>query len=219
MTQDLPWRLAAILLSPVLGAIAAEITVRLPATAGERVRSSGRRTIAMATACLAVGAWAAWALEGPTAPVGAALGAALLLIAVVDAEHLWLPNLFTYPLGLAGLALAPLVGIGRMTDHMIGAAAGFLVLAGLAAAYRRVRGRDGLGGGDARLLAALGAWVGWAGLPTVLVWASAAGLSWVLARRLSGRAMRRDDPLPFGVCLAVGGWLTWLYGPLGRAGW
>jgi leader peptidase (prepilin peptidase)/N-methyltransferase len=53
------------------------------------------------------------------------------------------------------------------------------------------------------------------GLPSVLVWASAAGLSVVAARVLTGGRVRGDDRLPFGTFLAVGAWLTWLYGPLG----
>lgn len=173
----------------------------------------------MAAAGLLAGLWAARAIEGPLVVIGAALGASLLLIAVIDAEHLWLPNLLTLPLGVAGLMVSSVFGPGRFIDHAIGAAVGFLALAGLAALYRRIRGREGLGGGDARLLAAIGAWVGWAGLPTVLVWGSAAGLSWVVARSIARRPLRRDEPLPYGVCLAIGAWLTWLHGPLGRAGW
>lgn len=219
MNHDLTWRLVAILLAPALGAAAAVTSVRLPAEPGETRVTGRRRLIGFIAASLTIGAWAAWSLEGPVSAVGAAFGVVLLLIAVVDAEHFWLPNVFTIPLGIAGLALAPTFGAARLIDHLLGAVAGFVVLAALAAAYRRLRGREGLGGGDSRLLAAIGAWVGWAGLPTVLVWGSVAGLSWVLARKASGRPLRRDDPLPFGVCLALGAWLTWLYGPIGRAGW
>jgi leader peptidase (prepilin peptidase)/N-methyltransferase len=98
---------------------------------------------------------------------------------------------------------------------VIGAALGFGGLWLLAFVYRRVRGRDGLGDGDPILLAAGGAWVGWIGLPSVLIWASAAGLSYVAARMLVGRGMSGEDRLPFGPCLAIGIWLTWMLGPLG----
>lgn len=72
-----------------------------------------------------------------------------------------------------------------------------------------------MGGGDTFLLGAGCAWVGWIDLPSVLLWASLAGLSvatgaLVVRRRLSG-----SDRLPFGAFLAVGLWLTWLYGSLG----
>lgn len=177
------------------------------------------RAVGMVVGGLALGAWSALLFDGPLAVVGAVFGVALLLIAAIDAEHLWLPNILTLPLGAAGLAVSLVFGPGRFIDHVIGAAIGFLALAGLAALYRRLRGREGLGGGDARLLAALGAWVGWAGLPSILVWASLAGLSWVLARILARRAPAPDTALPFGTYMAIGAWLTWLYGPLGRAGW
>ena len=64
-------------------------------------------------------------------------------------------------------------------------------------------------------MAAAGAWTGWMGLPSVLLWASVAGLSLVLARLVLKQPMSTEDRLPFGVFLALGIWMTWLYGPLG----
>ncbi|MBD3835325.1 A24 family peptidase, partial [Brevundimonas sp.] len=72
-----------------------------------------------------------------------------------------------------------------------------------------------LGGGDPFLFAGAGAWVGWMGLPSVLLWACAAGLSVVFAQLVVRRRVSGGDRLPFGVFLAMGIWLTWLYGPLG----
>ena len=102
----------------------------------------------------------------------------------------------------------------------VAAARWFLVpmmvaLWGLAQVYRRVRGREGLGGGDPLLLGAGGAWVGWIGLPSVLLWAAAAALSLVAARFIMRRPMAGTDRLPFGVFLALGVWCVWLWGPLG----
>lgn len=167
-------------------------------------------------ACAAIGAWAA--VSQPTwiaAAFTAVLGWQLLLIAVVDAEHQWLPDRLTLPLLATGLAAAAWLPIPTLRDSLIGAAAGFASLWVLSRAYRRLRGREGLGGGDPYLLAAIGAWTGWIGLPGVLVWASTAGLSLVVARRLTGRAVAASDRLPFGVFLAIGAWLTWLLGPIG----
>ncbi len=205
-------------LAAALGLAAAVVSVRLPAD-GAAPPVPWRRALLIGLAALALGIWASLALAWPVSAVGALFGVALLLVAVIDAEHLWLPNILTLPLGAAGLAASAFVGPGRFVDHLIGAVLGFAVLAGLAALYKRLRGRDGLGGGDARLLAALGAWVGWAGLPSVVVWASLAGLSWVLARIVARRAPSLDTALPYGTYLAIGAWLTWLYGPIGRAGW
>ena len=78
-----------------------------------------------------------------------------------------------------------------------------------------MRKRDGLGGGDPIFLAAGGAWVAWISLPSVLLWASVAALSLVAGRMILGRKVSGQDRLPFGPFLALGIWLTWLYGPLG----
>jgi leader peptidase (prepilin peptidase)/N-methyltransferase len=200
------------------GLLAALVSVRLPATEAAPPLTA-RRAGAMGLAGLVLGAWAGLSFTGPVAVLGALFAVALLLIAVIDAEHFWLPNILTLPLGAAGLAASAFIGPGSLVDHLLGAVIGYAALAGLAALYKRLRGRDGLGRGDARLLAALGAWVGWAGLPSVVVWASLAGLSWVLARVIARRAPSLDTALPYGTYLAIGGWLTWLYGPLGRGGW
>ena len=84
----------------------------------------------------------------------------------------------------------------------------------LAWVYRRLRGREGLGGGDAKLLAAAGAWIGASGLPSVLFGAAVAALLAAAALALAGREMRRDTALPFGPFLALATWLVWLFGPL-----
>lgn len=164
----------------------------------------------------AIGAWAALGSATALEMVLTALfGWQLLLIALIDADELWLPDRLTAPLLLSGLGATALLADRTIFDAIIGATVGFLVLWGVGAAYRRIRGISGLGGGDPILFAALGAWVGWMGLPSVLLWACIAGLSWVAARRMAGRPLASTEPLPFGPFLAVGGWLTWLYGPIG----
>lgn len=175
-----------------------------------------RRYPLMEAACAAIGAWAS--LSQPSlaaAALTALLGWQLFLIAVVDAEHFWLPDALTLPLAATGLATALLLDRPGLAESAIGAVVGFAGLWLVARLYRIARGREGLGGGDPFLLAAGGAWVGWIGLPSVLIWASVAGLSLVIAARLSGRRMAGEDRLPFGVFLAAGIWLTWLFGPLG----
>ena len=175
-----------------------------------------RRYPLMELAAAALGVWSA--LAQPTAPAAAltaVLGWQLLLIAVIDGEHFRLPDRLTLPLLATGLLAAIVLDHTEPPDAVIGAAVGFAGLWLLALAYRRLRGRDGLGDGDPILLAAGGAWVGWIGLPSVLLWASAAGLSFVAARLLVGGKVSRGDRLPFGPCLAAGLWLTWMLGPLG----
>ena len=77
-----------------------------------------------------------------------------------------------------------------------------------------LRGRDGLGEGDAKLLAAAGAWVTWMGLPEVMLVAALTGLAVALAGRLAGQKMEAQTAIPFGPCLAFATWIAWLYGPL-----
>ena len=175
-----------------------------------------RRYLLMSLAAAAVGAWAALAQPILLAAVlTALLGWQLLLIAVIDAEYFRLPDQLTLPLLATGGLASLLLDHTAPVDALIGAAAGFAGLWLLAFTYRRLRGREGLGDGGPFLLAAGGAWVGWIGLPGVLLWASAAGLSLVAAQMLVGKRVAATDRLPFGPCLAVGIWLTWLLGPLG----
>lgn len=175
-----------------------------------------RRYALMALAAAAIGVWAALARAAPLdAVLTALLGWQLLLIAVIDGEHFRLPDRLTLPLLATGGLAAMVLDQTAPLDALIGAAAGFAGLWLLALAYHGLRGRDGLGDGDPILLAAGGAWVGWIGLPSVLLWASAAGLSLVAARLLVGKRISATDRMPFGPCLAAGVWLTWMLGPLG----
>jgi len=171
---------------------------------------------AMELACGAIGICAAW--TQPTiaaALLTALLGWQLLLIAAVDGEHLWLPDQLTLPLLGTGVLAAAILDRLSLVDSMSGAVIGFGGLWLLGRAYRRIRGRAGLGGGDPFLLAGGGAWTGWIGLPSVLLWAALAGLSVVAARLLTGGRVSGSERLPFGVFLALGVWLTWLLGALG----
>ncbi|MGF1641915.1 MAG: prepilin peptidase [Rhodospirillales bacterium] len=164
-------------------------------------------------AAVAVALWAAAVVPGWPLWASCVLGWALLALAVIDQRHRVLPDALTLPLLAAGLAVAWLLDPGAAIDHAVGAATGFGVLIALARIYRRLRGRDGLGGGDAKLLAAAGAWVSWTGLAGVVLVASATALAVVLARTLLGRPVPGDEQIPFGPYLALATWLVWLYGP------
>jgi leader peptidase (prepilin peptidase)/N-methyltransferase len=173
---------------------------------------------AMELTALAVAAWAALLTSGWILVASCVFGWTLLLLGAIDGRVQLLPDVVTLPLLAAGLVVAFAFDRSDWADHAIGAAAGFAALASLAFLYRRLRGRDGLGLGDAKLLAALGAWISWQGLPTVLLWGSMLGLAFALVRALAGRGLHASDRIPFGVFLAAGGWLVWLYGPLGMTG-
>lgn len=144
------------------------------------------------------------------AAVSALLGWWLLLIAALDLEHQWLPDRLTLPLIPAGL-LAGWAGVGpALADRLIGAVAGYAALAGIAFLYRRLRRRVGLGGGDPKLFAAIGAWLGWQQLPIVLLGAGLLGITAILLVQLRGRRVSATDRLPLGTLMALIAWPVWL---------
>jgi leader peptidase (prepilin peptidase)/N-methyltransferase len=165
-------------------------------------------------AAIAVAIWAA--LLGPDTPAelwaDCLLGWTLLALAWIDWQHMRLPDVLTLPLLLAGLAATGLVEPDALTDHALGAALGWAGLRGLGAAYRGLRGYSGLGAGDAKLLAAGGAWLGWQALPIVLLLAALGGLSYAIVLRLRGDRLGWTSRLAFGPWLALGIWLVRLYG-------
>ena len=131
----------------------------------------------------------------------------LLTLAWVDAETGLLPDLLTLPLLWLGL-LVNLNGIfASLNDAVLGAVAGYLLLWLIYWGFLLGSGREGLGQGDLKLLAALGAWLGWAALPWVLLISASLGLAAALGLRLLGR-MKVGDALGFGPFLAVAGILT-----------
>jgi leader peptidase (prepilin peptidase) / N-methyltransferase len=178
----------------------------------------GRFALAIECAAFLVAAWAVVQTSGWVIAATCVFGWMLLLLAVIDWRVQLLPDVITFPLLITGLAVNYVLVQDRLTDHLIGAIAGFTIFALAALAYRLLRGREGLGLGDAKLLAGIGAWVSWTGLPTVVLWGSIFGLVVALARAALGGSLKLSDRLPFGTFLAIGGWLVWLYGPLIPAG-
>ncbi len=169
---------------------------------------------AMELAALAVALWATLALPGSMIWIGCLLGWWLLTLAAVDAREMILPDLLTLPLILAGLAVTYLVAPDRLAHHLAGAGAGFAVIAAIGYAYRRLRGRDGIGLGDAKLAAAAGAWVGWIGLPGVILIAALAGIAAVLLRGAADGRIEATRRIAFGPFVALATWVIWVHGPL-----
>ena len=161
---------------------------------------------------LGIGVWAVTQFGGRDLVLACVLGWTLLALAVIDMRTMLLPDLLTAPILLLGLVVAGIEG--RLGDSIAGALLGFTVFALIAMAYRRWRGRDGLGLGDAKLLGAAGAWVGWAGLPSIVLLASVAALIVALptAIRVAEGVGRRE--IAFGPYLAGATWITVMYGPL-----
>lgn len=169
---------------------------------------------AMEIAAIVIAVWAATVTSGWVLAATCGLGWTLLALSVIDWRAFLLPDSLTVPLAGAGLLVTYGVARDLLLDHVLAAGAGLLGTIALAFAYRHLRGREGLGLGDAKLLAALGAWLGLEGLPAVLLYGALLGLAYVLATALRGRPTALDDKIPLGTFLAAGGWLVWLYGPL-----
>lgn len=177
----------------------------------------GGRLLAVELGALAIAAWAAAVMPAGLVWPSCGLGWTLLALALIDLDHWLLPDALTLPLAAAGLATAAWWHNAWPIDGAIGALAGGGILALVAAGYRRLRGRAGLGGGDIKLVAAGGAWLGWQGLPSLILLAALCGLGFGIARgalRAGGLSAR----VPFGPPLAAALWLVWLYGPLEPGG-
>jgi leader peptidase (prepilin peptidase)/N-methyltransferase len=143
----------------------------------------------------------------------AALLMTYLLIAMtfIDADTQLLPDDLTLPLLWAGLLINLDGTFVPLEDAVIGAAAGYLILWSLYWLFKLATGKEGMGYGDFKLLAALGAWLGWKMLPVILLLSSLVGA--VVGIALIALTRRgRDNPIPFGPYLAAAGLLALLYG-------
>jgi leader peptidase (prepilin peptidase)/N-methyltransferase len=164
---------------------------------------------------LAAGALAAavaWQL-GPSWAMAAALLLTwgLLALAVIDLETMLLPDDVTLPLLWLGLLVNLQGAIVPLADAVIGAVAGYLSLWLVYHGFRLATGKEGMGHGDFKLLAALGAWLGWQMLPLVILLASVVGAVAGIALIATG-ARERARPIPFGPFLAAAGWLALVAG-------
>jgi leader peptidase (prepilin peptidase)/N-methyltransferase len=164
-------------------------------------------------------AWVAWHF-GFGAPAACALLVTWTLIALtgIDIDHQLLPDNLTLPLMWAGLLAAVVIGpkVGSALpvsaqDALIGAMSGYVSLWLVFHGFRLITGKEGMGYGDFKLFAALGAWLGWKLLPLVILLSAATGaLLGIMMILLRGRD--RSAPMPFGPYLAAAGWLAMMYG-------
>lgn len=158
---------------------------------------------------LTIGLAAGLAAPGWDGVAGAAFGWLLLAAGAIDFAAFTLPNPITLAIAVSGLTTGALGLAPPLLDRAIGGIAGFIALWLVAAAYKALRGRAGLGGGDAKLLGAIGLWLGWRALAPVVLIACILGLAWAIARRL-----RRDDRLPLGTLLVIGAFTMWIVAAL-----
>lgn len=160
-----------------------------------------------------------WTLSVAPDPlaVAASIGllASLLTLSLVDIADFRLPDVVTLPLAAAGIVWALEAG-APIGPRLVGAAVGYLVIAALASAYRRLRRREGIGLGDAKLLAAAGAWLGSEPLPLVVLTSCALALALIGVRVVGRGAASLSRPLAFGPALGLGFWIVWSLRLAGR---
>ena len=135
----------------------------------------------------------------------------LLAASVIDLRHQLLPDDLTLPLLWAGLGVALFGLFADLSSAVIGAMVGYLALWLVYQGFRLLTGKEGMGFGDFKLLAALGAWTGWQSLITIILLSSLVGAAVGLALILL-RQRDRQVPMPFGPFLAAAGWMTLLWG-------
>ena len=157
---------------------------------------------------------------GPTWEALAAIFLTLFLIpiAMIDADTTLIPDSLVIPLLWAGLFISlfhPMEGAQTLfislRDAIIGAMAGYLILWSVFWAFKLVTGKDGMGYGDFKLLAALGAWLGWQKLPLIILLSAVVGAAINIAM-IVFRGKDRSIPIPFGPYLAAAGWIAMLWG-------
>jgi leader peptidase (prepilin peptidase)/N-methyltransferase len=164
-------------------------------------------------------AWAAWHFGfGAAAACAVVVTWALIALTGIDIDHQLLPDSITLPLLWAGLLAAVVIGHADAIslpvsprDAIIGAAAGYLSLWLVYHAFRLITGKEGMGYGDFKLFAALGAWMGWKLLPLIILLSAATGAVLGLCM-IALRGRDRAAPMPFGPYLAAAGWLAMMYG-------
>ncbi len=173
--------------------------------------------VEMLTAVLA--AMCAWRFGfGWEAAMAIVMTLALVPIALIDADTQLIPDSIVLPLMWIGLAMSlyyPMAGADTLflspREAIIGAMAGYLSLWSVYWLFKLVTGKEGMGYGDFKLLAALGAWLGWQQLPMIILMSAVVGAVVGIAL-MAFRKHERSVPIPFGPYLAAAGWITMLWG-------
>jgi leader peptidase (prepilin peptidase)/N-methyltransferase len=198
-----PWQNIPVISYVVLGGKCANCATRIPLRYPVTELVTGLMTLALA-----------WHFEVSPALLGAMLLTwSLIALAVIDIDHQLLPDDITLPLLWLGL----LFNLGgtyvSLQDAVIGAMGGYLILWSVYWLFKLVTGKEGMGYGDFKLLAALGAWLGWQALPLIVLLSSLVGAVCGIALMMIKRR-GREIPIPFGPYLAMAGWISLLWGDL-----
>lgn len=161
----------------------------------------GRTSIATELACASLGLIAAVCFQGYAMVATALLFWLLVPLFILDWQHLWLPDSLVLTLALFGVLVGEVAMGTSLQDRLIGGAAGFASLEAIRQGFRKLRRVEGMGGGDPKLLGAIGLWMGWQALPMILLIASIVGILYFLFR--PSQSSTPTVHLPLGSFLAM----------------
>jgi leader peptidase (prepilin peptidase)/N-methyltransferase len=136
---------------------------------------------------------------------------ALITLTLIDLKTQLLPDSITLPLLWLGILLSLFDVFTDLTSSVIGVMAGYIILWSVYQLFKLLTGKEGMGFGDFKLLAALGAWVGYSYLPQIILVSSVVGSVFGIGMLIIGKT-RQQQPIPFGPYLAVAGWIALLWG-------
>jgi len=157
-------------------------------------------------------AFVAWHFGyGPTMLFALLLTWALIALSFIDIDHQLLPDSITLPMTWLGLSLSLFSIFTDSHASIIGAVAGYLSLWSVYQLFKLISGKEGMGYGDFKLLALLGAWMGWQYLPMIIILSSVVGATFGVAMIIF-RRHKAGQPIPFGPYLAIAGWLAMIWG-------
>lgn len=139
------------------------------------------------------------------------LSAFLIVMTGVDLDHQLLPDTMTMPLMWIGIGLSFWTVFTDLQSSVIGAMAGYLSLWAVYHLFRILTKKEGMGYGDFKLMAALGAWLGWQMLPLIILLSSIVGATVGLILMGTGK-LSREKPMPFGPFIAAAGWIALIWG-------
>lgn len=142
----------------------------------------------------------------------------LIALSIIDLQKTLLPDNITLPFLWLGLLINTTGLFAKPVDAVVGAAAGYLTLWSVYWIFKKITGKEGMGYGDFKLLAMLGAWFGWQALPLLILLSSAAGAVIGISLILFA-GHKRQIPIPFGPYLAIAGWVYLLFSEKLHAFW
>lgn len=140
----------------------------------------------------------------------------LLALAAIDIDHQILPDNITFPILWLGIIINIQSLFCPVKEALFGVIVGYLFLWSLYWCFKLITGKEGMGYGDFKLLAMLGAWLGWQALPSIILLSSFSGAV-VGITLIALKRQERSKPIPFGPFLALGGWITLIWGDKLRA--